>query len=51
MRSASPVSTLYGASMNTDRVFLSLISTEGSNALKGRVWPVMSEEVDTDEEG
>jgi hypothetical protein len=30
IRSASPVSTLYDASMNTERVFLSLISIVGS---------------------
>jgi hypothetical protein len=37
IRSASPVSTLYAASMNTERDLRSRISTEGSYALNGNV--------------
>ena len=36
IRSASPVSTVNGASMKTERDLLSRISNEGSYALNGR---------------
>lgn len=39
MRSASPVSTLYGASMNTERDLRSRISRVGSYAFSGKDWP------------
>lgn len=38
IRSASPVCTLYAASMNTDLDLRSRISIVGSYALKGSVW-------------
>ena len=43
IRSASPVSTLYDASMKTARVLRSLISIVGSYALKGSVWALSPE--------
>lgn len=43
MRSASPVSTVKGASMKTERDLLSRISNEGSYARKGRFCEVIVE--------
>lgn len=43
IRSASPVSTVKGASMKTDRDLLSRISNEGSYARNGRFWEVTVE--------
>lgn len=43
IRSASPVSTVKGASMKTERDFLSRISNEGSYARNGRFCEAMVE--------
>lgn len=43
IRSASPVSTVKGASMKTERDFLSRISNEGSYARNGKFWEVTVE--------
>lgn len=43
IRSASPVSTVKGASIKTERDFLSRISNEGSYARNGRFCEVMVE--------
>jgi len=43
IRSASPVSTVKGASMKTERDLLSRISNEGSNARNGKFCEVMVE--------